>query len=258
MSQNGHNKRGGKVMRFDIEGARKAGYSEGEIADYMGSQNNFDVGGARRSGYADSEIITHLSVSATPPQPETSWLQNTAIGIGKGMTDIGTGALQRVLEGGEAIRSAVGMESNQPNIDRLKAIAEENKQAFAPLKDQSTAANVGEFIGQVAPTVMIPGGVAGGALKRAGTSALSGAATGYIQPTTGDESAIQNAAMGGVMGAGLVSCPARVRLSIPCLTGSPLTSKNPLQSGTKSGPRWERQRIIPSHKPLKRGLRRSR
>jgi hypothetical protein len=189
-------------MSFDIEGARKAGYSEGEIADYLGSQNNFDVMGARKSGYADGEIISHLSAPSTPAQPETSWYQNAAIGVGKGMTDIGTGALQRVLEGGEAIRSAVGMESNQPNIDRLKAITEENRRAFEPLKEQSTAANVGEFIGQAAPTAIIPGGVVGGVIKRAGTSALSGAATGALQPTAGNESVVENAVTGGVFGAG--------------------------------------------------------
>jgi hypothetical protein len=49
---------------------------------------------------------------------------------------------------------------------------------------------------------LIPGGVAGGALRRAGTSALSGAATGLIQPTTEGENPLQNAAVGGAFGAG--------------------------------------------------------
>lgn len=60
-------------MAFDVEGARKAGYSEAEIADYLGSQNNFDVAGARKAGYSDAEIIGHFAGTMTPeptPTPE--------------------------------------------------------------------------------------------------------------------------------------------------------------------------------------------
>lgn len=56
---------------FDIDGARKAGYSDSEIADFMGKSKNFDVGSARKSGYSDSDIIGHLS--GTPDaQPGTA------------------------------------------------------------------------------------------------------------------------------------------------------------------------------------------
>ena len=51
-------------MTFDIEGARKAGYSDAEIADFLSSQNKFDASGARQAGYSDPEIIAHLT-----PQP---------------------------------------------------------------------------------------------------------------------------------------------------------------------------------------------
>ena len=51
---------------FDIDGARKAGYSDTEIADYLGKQRNFDVGGARKSGYSDTEILSHLTAKAAP------------------------------------------------------------------------------------------------------------------------------------------------------------------------------------------------
>jgi len=48
-------------MAFDIEGARKAGYSDGEIASYLGSQSGFDVDGALKSGYEPGEIVSFLS-----------------------------------------------------------------------------------------------------------------------------------------------------------------------------------------------------
>ena len=46
---------------FDVQGARKEGYSDAEIADYLASQRGFDVQGARKEGYKDREIIDHLS-----------------------------------------------------------------------------------------------------------------------------------------------------------------------------------------------------
>jgi hypothetical protein len=49
---------------FDVQAARKAGYSDAEIADYLATQRGFDVGAARQSGYKDAEILAHLS----PPQ----------------------------------------------------------------------------------------------------------------------------------------------------------------------------------------------
>jgi hypothetical protein len=48
-------------MAFDIEGAKKAGYSPQEIADFLGQTHKFDVGGARKSGYNDDEIIGFLA-----------------------------------------------------------------------------------------------------------------------------------------------------------------------------------------------------
>lgn len=62
-------------MPFDIEGAKTAGYSEKEIADYLAVENKFDAEGARSSGYSDSEIIGHLQTdkkaTSTPKIPVT-------------------------------------------------------------------------------------------------------------------------------------------------------------------------------------------
>ena len=48
-------------MAFDIEGAKAAGYSTGEIADFLGAENKFDTTAARQAGYSDEELIQHLS-----------------------------------------------------------------------------------------------------------------------------------------------------------------------------------------------------
>ena len=50
-------------MPFDIEGARKAGYSDTEIADYLGKENKFDTSGALKAGYGPLEIINHLTLA---------------------------------------------------------------------------------------------------------------------------------------------------------------------------------------------------
>lgn len=60
-------------MAFDIEGARKAGYSDAEIADHLAKQSNFDIAGARKSGYTDDQIVAHLAMPSgieQPPAPQ--------------------------------------------------------------------------------------------------------------------------------------------------------------------------------------------
>ena len=52
-------------MPFDIAGAKKAGYSDAEIANYLAQQKKFDANGARKAGYSDAEILGYLQ--GTPP-----------------------------------------------------------------------------------------------------------------------------------------------------------------------------------------------
>ena len=61
-------------MPFDIQAARAAGYSDAEIADYLGKKSGFDVQGARKSGYQDAEIVSHLDAKQTAKAREDSWV----------------------------------------------------------------------------------------------------------------------------------------------------------------------------------------
>lgn len=45
---------------FDLAAARKAGYTDAEIADGLAQRLSFDIGRARSAGYSDGEIITRL------------------------------------------------------------------------------------------------------------------------------------------------------------------------------------------------------
>lgn len=57
-------------MAFDVQAAKKAGYSDTEIANFLGQQSKFDVGAARKSGYSDAEIVGHLTKAPAKPKPQ--------------------------------------------------------------------------------------------------------------------------------------------------------------------------------------------
>lgn len=59
-------------MPFDVEGARKAGYRDAEIAQFLAREQNFDLAGAKGSGYTDAEIIAHLSAAPARAEIPTS------------------------------------------------------------------------------------------------------------------------------------------------------------------------------------------
>lgn len=56
---------------FDAEAARKAGYTDAEIADFLAKSQRLDLAAAKRAGYSDGEIIAQLSakMAASPPIP---------------------------------------------------------------------------------------------------------------------------------------------------------------------------------------------
>lgn len=68
-------------MPFDIEGARKSGYTDAEIADHLSQQSKFDAAGARSSGYSDADIIKHLS-AFDAPKPATAGQRARAVASG--------------------------------------------------------------------------------------------------------------------------------------------------------------------------------
>ena len=47
-------------MRFDFNAARAAGYSDDEIAEYLGSEIGFDSRAALKSGYSSRDILDYL------------------------------------------------------------------------------------------------------------------------------------------------------------------------------------------------------
>ncbi len=54
-------------MPFDVQGARSAGYSDAEIAAFLGPQMGFDVEGATKAGYQAAEIVGILAERGATP-----------------------------------------------------------------------------------------------------------------------------------------------------------------------------------------------
>jgi hypothetical protein len=102
-------------MAFDIQGARKEGYSDREIADYLASQKKFDVTGARKEGYRDDEIISHLS-SFEPKREKPKE---------PGLIDRATGAIKELVSGpGSVMDKVPTTPPGQKEVDERLALGQ--------------------------------------------------------------------------------------------------------------------------------------
>ena len=146
-------------VNFDVAGARKAGYSDSEIASYLGQQARFDVDAARKAGYDDSEIVHYLApppappkTPAPPPEPDGFWSS-----VGKGIENAPAlieravgGALRAAGESGppsiQDVNPAMGGENDPPQPDLTEARAEAAKSANVP----GTPASVGKHLFEAA------------------------------------------------------------------------------------------------------------
>jgi hypothetical protein len=80
-------------MAFDIEGARRAGYSTDEVVGFLAAEQKFDADAARKSGYSADELLQHLAESDAALQPEPASMgQQAARGLGLGVRDVVEGA----------------------------------------------------------------------------------------------------------------------------------------------------------------------
>ena len=158
-------------MAFDVEGARKAGYTDAEIAGHLAQQFGFDLPGAKSAGYTDADVVAHLSArpKAAPipgqegeparvaaAQANRPGLLDTAIGTGEaalsaitgGTTGFAGGLLSAAnnLAGTVANYVAGNDVSGRPGAD--KAFAEGAQQfTYAPRTEsgQEQIAAVGDF-----------------------------------------------------------------------------------------------------------------
>ena len=105
-------------MPFDVESARKSGYSDDEIVQHLSKTREFDYQSALKSGYSSPDIIDYLSKTPPPgrapatPTPEPAQpksvrefllksIPESAVGLAKGVA----GAVTRPVETGKTLLS---------------------------------------------------------------------------------------------------------------------------------------------------------
>ena len=172
-------------MAFDIEGARKAGYSDQEIADHLGKQSGFDVAGAKQAGYSAADILQHLttSVPAQPsPQDDRSYVRSAAEGVLRSAASVGNTILSPV-------RAAANfLAPEETTVQTLVDGKKRRTGALAPVAnylaemkdsmdwlDRENASNptsygAGRLVGDIAMTAPV-GGFVGAGVKAAGVRA---------------------------------------------------------------------------------------
>src|SRR5262245_62077434 len=125
------------MPQCDVEGARKAGYSDDEILAHLTESRKFDIQGARNSGYSNQEIIDHLSkapiatATAAPVQQEPEAkpyaLRKFAGSFASAANPIPVDLLKSIYERG--------------NIETIKGIAGAQGEQFSKAKEAFSKGN---------------------------------------------------------------------------------------------------------------------
>ena len=190
-------------MKFDVEAARKAGYSDDEILEELAKTSKFDVQRSIAAGYSKPELINHLAKATNAPAPEPGMLEQAAQAGKDFLGGIGSGVFSTV----RGAANLVGL----PQSEYL------NKLATAPA---SRAGQAGQFVEQAGEFILPGGLVARGATRlggagrlgqlaaRTGLEALSSGAIAGVQ-SGGDPEAARNAVLlgGGMTAATGVAAP---------------------------------------------------
>lgn len=179
-------------MAFDVAAAKQAGYSDAEIAEYLGQQKGFDAAAAMSAGYSPAEIIGHLGGGApTKKSTVSSELKRGAQQLASGV-QTAYGALTGSPE--EAARA--GVERGQA----ISQVAGEGV-GFEPVKkayqEKGLLSAAGEAIGQI-PRALAGQGANLAAM--AGGARLGAMAGSAVAPGVGT-------LVGGALGAGAAMLP---------------------------------------------------
>jgi hypothetical protein len=195
-------------MNFDIEAAKKEGYSDAEIADYLSKEQNFDIEAARKQGYSDTELLQHFAgeqdKAVAADAPVTS-------GFLMGLKDPITAGAQLLPRAGEFVTS-LGYQAPNPVSDwfaseaqRVDDIAKKEEAGYQATR--RVAGDSGFDPARLAGNIINPANVVPGALARGGAVAKSvatGAMSGAMQPVVGDtafaQEKLQQVATGAALG----------------------------------------------------------
>jgi hypothetical protein len=166
-------------MAFNVLAAKKEGYTDAEIADYLAQQSDFDAASARQEGYSDKEILAYLN------RQDFSFGEAFMAGAKAEVGSELTGAKQ--LLGGEASEA----ETEAENLARQA----EEERGFATFLGRAAG-------GLINPSTLIPGALLyKGAKGLIVGGAAAGGAAGFLRPLYEEEDLGRGATA--VLGAGL-------------------------------------------------------
>jgi hypothetical protein len=195
-------------MAFDVEGARKAGYNDEEIANFLGKQSNFDVLGANKAGYGYGDIVKHLvsqppkteAKPAAPVTPAPAQKQIAEPEEGDFMRGLGNlpGQIQETYGGAKTL-AGVLLKSKDLIQSGLETMEEGKFRQTSKESDSFTQAwkegigtvltdwlpyQIGSGVGSIAETgAFMLMGAGAGAITGAGVGALPGALAGAVSKT---------------------------------------------------------------------------
>lgn len=119
--------------RYDVEAARAAGLSDGEIAQALASRLNYDLEGARSAGVPDAEIATTLTTRFNQSSPQGAGTQPPGLRPGKAM-------LERAGGIREDIRNSVML--RDPGVDYETGVKDFSLRAgFSRMSNDAERAN---------------------------------------------------------------------------------------------------------------------
>lgn len=196
----GNSQQAARAGGFDVDAARKAGYSDDEILQHLTQTRNFDIAGAQKAGYSTADIIQHLSTTPSPASysnlipagatisapPKSTGMLNDAenwfrdagndVRYGTGVTFLGRGLQAMGAKGTNYGNSeAVGDFIGSPVLGTLRAA-----QGTAELPQSGkTWQGTKDVVGGAAQAATIPSFFMGGPAVE-GTAAATGAAASKV------------------------------------------------------------------------------
>lgn len=220
---------------YDVVGARKAGLSFTDIADYLAQGTEYDLEGARKAGISDKDIVEYLNRTGA-----SAW------------ETFKTSAAQEV---GSEIRGIAQLLGKEPTDTEQESLARQ-MEAENPM-----AGLAGRVVGGLAnPSTLLPGAMFGkGAKALIQSGAAAGGISGALQPqyTEDDLGRLASTAVGAAGGATLVGVllggTKAVQKVINKLTGKieeiPTTKLDP-EIHTPTEPTKVQESFTPSGKPI--------
>ena len=168
------------MATFNAAAALKAGYTENDIADFLGKQHKFNTAAALQAGYTPADIIKQLS----GPPPTT--FGGNVKEFGKGIVPGAIGLLESAGTGAAALLPEEMEKSTRAGIQSAAAAAKKPFEA-APGYEESIGRKFGEAVGSTLPFFATgPLGLAG----RLGATALGvGAGAGEARTRAEQEGA---------------------------------------------------------------------